>query len=116
MSLFARLAPRQRVGIGLYSLWLVATVGVLFLRPGEVLEVAVVGAVGYVGFGVLRLGRAELPIGITAGACFAAPLLYAWPVRSFEEHQVPGPLGALTSVGSLLPLAALIAVAGSKRA
>jgi O-antigen ligase len=110
------LAPRQRAGVGLYSLWLVATIGVLVLRPGEVLELAFVGAVGYVAFGVVQLRQIELPIAITAGACFAAPLLYAWPVRSFEEHQVPGPIGAFTSVGSLVPIAALIAVAGWKRA
>jgi O-antigen ligase len=109
-------APRQWAGIGLFLLWLVATVGVLVLRPGEVLEMGIVGAVGYVGFGALQRRRVELPIALTAAACFAAPLLYAWPVRSFEEHQVPGSSGALTSVGSLLPLAALIAVAGWKRA
>jgi len=101
----------QRAGIGLYSLWLVATVAVLALRPGELLEIGLVGAVGYVAFSVLQAQRVELPTAITAAACFAAPLLYAWPVRSFEEHQLPGPAGAFTSVGSLLPLTALIATA-----
>lgn len=116
MSPLAGLAPRQRIGACLYTLWLVATVAVLVLRPGEVLELGVAGAVGYVGFGVLQVRRVELPVAITAGACFVVPLLYAWPVRTFEEHQVPGPGGALTSVGSLLPIAALVAVAGWKRA
>jgi O-antigen ligase len=109
-------APGRRAGFSLYAVWLAATVAVFVLRPGEVLELAVAGAAGYIGFSLVRSRRVELPIALTGGACFGAPLLYAWPVRTFEEHQLPGSLGALTSVGSLLPLAALLAVATWKRA
>jgi O-antigen ligase len=116
LSALTTLTPRRRAGISLYSVWLVATVAVLVVRPGEVLELGAVGAVGYVGFEVLQVRRIELPIATAAAACFAAPLLYAWPVRSFEEHQLPGAGGAFTSLGSILPLAALVAVAGWKRA
>jgi hypothetical protein len=105
----------RQAAVTLFSAWFAVTVAVFLLRPGEVLELAVAGASGAVAIAALQTRSVALPVAVTAAACFVTPLLYAWPIRTYESHQVPGPLGAFASVSSLVPLAALLASAGRSR-
>lgn len=98
-----------RIGIALYAAWLAAAVILGLWRPGELLEVAAVGAAGLVAFTAVARSSPTAQVWVVAGACFAAPLLATWPVRTYEAHQLPALPGALASVGSIAPLLALVA-------
>ena len=80
-----------RIGIALYAAWLAAAVILGLWRPGELLEVAAVGAAGLVAFAAVARSSPTAQVWVVAGACFAAPLLGTWPGGALTCAAISSP-------------------------
>jgi hypothetical protein len=106
----ARRPFRDAAAPVLFGVWLAAVVAVAVARPGELLEVAMVGVAGAAAWELVVARTLLTPLqGATVAACFALPLTNTLPARKYDSLIERLPV-ALTVALSLLTLL-LVAVA-----
>lgn len=97
----------------LFVLWLLGAAVVAIVRPGQLLEFAVMGTAGVI---VWReaLDRRSVAAVAVAAVCFLLPLLNTWPARVYQLglDQLSAPFPALLSLSSI---AAVVLVATRSR-
>lgn len=106
---FGLTLPRLRALAPLLALavWTLLEIGVALARPGELLELSLIGIAGAVAW-PLVVGRTTRAAGLALGAtAFAAPLLPTWPAQTYTAHLgFSSPLLlAIVAPSSLLVLA-----------
>jgi hypothetical protein len=99
--------PRNTPAL-LFALWATAAGSVAVLRPGQLLEIAMVGIVGMVAWRTILEKKPPRHI-LLWSLCLLVPLTNTWPARIYQSvaDQMPVPVPALLSLVSLSALAGI---------
>jgi hypothetical protein len=91
----------------LFGAWAIAALAAFAIRPGALLEVALIGVAGALVVPALESTAAAWLLALV-GLAFVLPLTNTWPARAWERgtDQLPHVLGALAAPSSLALLAA----------
>jgi hypothetical protein len=101
--------------VGALAVWALATAVATLVRPGELLELALVGAAGIAAWGVLARPNLTVRFRALAALAFFLPLVNTWPARSLVAKFDTGPVLVQAALApSTLLLAALVLVAPAR--
>jgi hypothetical protein len=108
-------AWRERLGLALFGAWLLIAIAVAVVRPGELLEWAMIGAAGTALWQLVAPGSWLTPLqGALCAACFVLPLTNTLPARKYASKLDALPWPVTVALAALTILVVASAVAGRR--